>query len=338
MGKKRSIKDRTKERIFNFLSIVFEAIIGIAIGIILYLIGIKNDAEWADMCVTVGQLFISVSAGSLLLEWFGYVNYTRKRMCEVLAENDVLNVLTTARKKELKTALLNNLYMPDKNLGYNNIVEVMDNEMDNILKDFYYKEYIMYVDISIVEIDGVKYIKKEIRKTYDAETINNKMCYIGRLLEIQINPTKGDDTVTLESLHINGEKIKDIKLQTRLQTEDNCDEVENHYDTTFYLEIEDLKNKLRFDDKISIDIKYSTITDISDKVFSHQIEKPCKHYCIHFNYEANIELDIVGFGFMTVGDKNKKRVVKTQNGHMLRFLTWILPGDGVMAAITVKDE
>ena len=39
---------------------------------------------------------------------------------------------------------------------------------------------------------------------------------------------------------------------------------------------------------------------------------------------------------MTNNDKSKKRIVKTKNGHMLRFLTWILPGDGVMAVITMK--
>ena len=205
-----------------------------------------------------------------------------------------------------------------------------------VLKDYYYKEYIMYVDINIIETQGKKYIKKEIKKTYTAETINNQDCAIDNLLEIQITPINKEDTaatVNLNHLYINNELITNVQLKTRSNNED----IENHYDKVYFIDIDDIKDKLKFKQDITIDIKYTTMTEITDKIFSHQIEKPCKHYCIHFNYDSNIELDIVGFGFMTAGNKNKKRVVKTQHGHMLRFLTWILPGDGVMAVINIKD-
>lgn len=281
-----------------------------------------------------GSLVVSISSGTFLLELFGYVNYTRKRMCEILCEDDVLNVLTVDRKRELKTALLNNLYMPNKDLGDNNIVQVIDNEMDNILKDYYYKEYIMYVDIGITEINGIKYIRKEIKKTYEAETINNQNCTIDNLLKIQITPIEGCEPVELNYLYINNKQINDIKLEKN----DNYNEVGNHYDAVYYIDVNKIQEDLRFNESISVDIKYTTMTEVTDKIFSNQIEKPCKHYCIHFNYDSNMELDIVGFGFMTSGNKEKKRVVKTKHGHMLRFLTWILPGDGVMAVITTKEK
>ncbi|MDD6844117.1 MAG: hypothetical protein PUE32_00875, partial [Clostridia bacterium] len=47
----------------------------------------------------IGTLIVSISSGSLLLELFGYVNYTRKRMCEVLCEDEVIKVLNIVRKK-----------------------------------------------------------------------------------------------------------------------------------------------------------------------------------------------------------------------------------------------
>ncbi len=329
----KDVKPNT-EKILNRAIIIASAAIGCLSGFVCILIS-KYFQELHDVINNLGSLLISISSGSLLLELFGYVNYTRKRMCEVLCEDDVLEVLTTHRKKELKTALLNNLYMPNKKLGENNIVQVIDNEMDNILKDFYYKEYIMYVDICIVEINGKKYIKKEIKKTYTAETINNQDCSIKNLLEIQITPVDIDvETVKLNYLYINNELIPEAKLLDK----SNIDEIENHYDKLYFVDMDTVKDKLKFNTSVSIDIKYTTMTEITDKVFSHQIEKPCKHYCIHFNYDSNIELDIVGFGFMTAGSKNKKRVVKTQHGHMLRFLTWILPGDGVMAVISTKNN
>lgn len=326
-------REQKREQKLNLLAIFGESAIVLALGIVFCCLNI-GSAKWNNILNSIGQLLISISVGSLLLEWFGYVNYTKKRMCEILSENEVLKVLSTERKRELKTAILNNLYMPNKDLGDNNIVSVIDNEMDNILKDYYYKEYIMYVDINVDKIDGKKYLKKTIRKTYCAETINNKLCDLEQILETQINPVRGADTVSLKELYINEEKKEHIELKMG----DNTDEPGNHYDKIFYADIKNIRDELKFDNKIAIDMTYETYTDIDDTVFSHQINKPCKHYCIHFNYSNDIDLDVVGFGFMTNGNSEKTRLVKTLNGHMLRFLSWILPGDGVMAAITVKNR
>ena len=322
-----------KEKDINLLAILLEGGLIIAIGIILCFLPIKNE-KISNIAFTLGQLFISVAAGSLLLEWFGYVKYIKKRMCEILSENEVLNVLSIERKKELKTAILNNLYMPNKALGENNIVAIIDSEMDNILKDYYYSEYIMYVDIRVEEVDQKKYIKKTIRKTYCAETINNKQCSIEQLLHTQINPVLGEKTVELNELIINGVKQSHVKVEMK----DNMEDDANHYEKIFFADISSVVDKLKFSDKVSVDMTYTTYTEMSDTVFSHQINKPCKHYCIHFNYSSNITLDLVGFGFMTNGNDDKKRIVKTLNGHMLRFLSWILPGDGVMAALTIDER
>lgn len=324
-------EEKKKEKELNFFAIICEGALGIAIGIILCIV-FDDKSKWYNISNSIGQLVISISAGSLLLEWFGYVNYTRRRMCEILSENEVLEVLSTKRKRDLKTAILNNLYMPNKDLGDNNIVSVIDSEMDNILKDYYYREYIMYVDINLSEIDGKKYIKKTIRKTYCAETINNELCDLEQILETQINPVRGEDTVSLKELYINEEKMENITLKMG----DNTDEPGNHYDKIFYTDVNEIRDKLKFTDKIAIDMTYETYTDADDNVFSHQINKPCKHYCIHLNYSDGIDLDVVGFGFMTNGNSEKTRLVKTLNGYMLRFLSWILPGDGVMAALKIK--
>lgn len=262
--KKKAARRSKKERDINFFAIISEGAFGIALGVVLLLLPVGNE-KLESIVGSIGQLIISVSAGSLLLEWFGYVNYTKKRMCEILSENEVLEVLSTKRKKDLKTAILNNLYMPNKELGENNIVSVIDSEMDNILKDYYYKEYIMYVDINVERVNGKKYIKKVIRKTFCAETINNKACEIEQILETQINPVQGEKTVMLDSLYINGEKETGIVVKTVDNTEDDG----NHYDKLFYADVESIRNKLKFDDTISLDMTYTTYTEINDSYFAY---------------------------------------------------------------------
>lgn len=182
-----------------------------------------------------------------------------------------------------------------------------------------------------MEEEGKKLIKKRIRRTFSAETINNRRCALGEILSAEINPVRNENTLELNSLKINGQKY-----DAPIKKEDNKEESSNHYDERFYADITDIADKLVFEDKISIDMEYTTYTDINDTIYSHQVNRPCKHYCIHFNYTPEIDLDLVGFGFMSNFGENKKRLVKTSSGHMLRFLSWILPGDGVMAALTIK--
>lgn len=323
--------EEKKEERYNLMGLIFTSILGTIVGVLI--VFLSGDGKIGQLSGTIGQLIVSISMGSLLLEWFGYVKYTQKRLAEILCKDEVLDVITDKRKRELKTAILNNLYMPDKDLGDNNIVSVIDNELDNILKDYYYNEYIMYVDISLMEEEGRKLIKKRIRRTFSAETINNQKCTLGAILSAEINPVRGENTLELNSLKINGEKYK-----VPIEKQDNTEDSSNHYDERFYADISTIKDKLVFEDKINIDMEYTTYTDINDTIYSHQINRPCKHYCIHFNYTSEIDLDLVGFGFMSNFGENKKRLVKTSSGHMLRFLSWILPGDGVMAALTIKNK
>ncbi|MGN0496059.1 MAG: hypothetical protein ACI4GW_07520 [Lachnospiraceae bacterium] len=338
LQKKKKDTKHTEEKSLNTMANLGVCLVVFIFGIILILfsnhIQSTEMKTWSTLSNTIGSLLVSTACGSLLLEWFGYINYTKKRMCEILSENEVLKVLSKQRKRELKTAILNDLYMPNKDLGENNIVSVIDDEMDDILKDYYYNEFIMYIDISIVKRDGKSYIKKSIRKTYEAETINNNKCSLRQVLSTQINKVDGINPIEVKELIINQEKIEDIKIKSSSNIEDQ----RNHYDKIFYIDTSKFKDKLEFDDKIFVDLKYETYADITDIVYSHQINRPCKHYCVHFNYSKGIDVDIVGFGFMSNDNREKTRVVETKNGRMLRFMNWILPGDGVMAALKLSDK
>ena len=125
------ISKRKKEEIFNKISLFAFSIIGCLAGILLIVIAPKIQllSNHKSTVETIGQTIISISFSSLLLEWFGYVNYTRKRMCEILAEDEVIKVLDLKRKKELKSALIQDIYMPGKHIDENTIVKIIKFEL-----------------------------------------------------------------------------------------------------------------------------------------------------------------------------------------------------------------
>ena len=278
-------KELKKEMFFNKISLWGVGVVGILVGIVLilisYHINFKDDVN--SVIQMIGQTVISISVSSLLLEWFGYVNYTQKRMCEILAEDEVINILDMKRKRELKSALIKNIYMPNANFEENNIATIVDDEMDKVLKGYYYDEYITYIDAYKQNIGDNTYIQ-----------------------------TSGTNEGDLKSTYPNSYSL---------------DKNNNNF-----------KKYMTFKDSIYVDMEYSTLVDMTDLMYSHQIDKACKHYCMHFNVKPNeFDITVLGFGFMSLGNTKRQRCVETNNGYMLRFLDWILPGDGVCVMLNSKN-
>lgn len=327
------------------MGIYLTSLLGIIIGICLILFShILGDyeviAEFEEVIKNIGQLSITVSLGSMLMEWFGYVNYTRKRMCEILIEDEVIKVLDMNRKIELKSALIKNIYMynaPNLQNENNNISTIIDNEMDNILRDYYFEEYIIYIDASILEQNGKKYLQKKMRHTFTAKTINNQKYILESPISTYLKPPfENSDALVLNKFTINNE-LQNIQ-NWQVSVEDNQKEMKDTYTKYYTLKgiIESNKKLFTFNDKIDIDFEYTTTVDIDDLTYIYQISKACKHFCIHFNAPNEYKILIEGFGFMSLGNTNKQRVIETENGCMLRFLDWILPGNGV--AIIIQDR
>lgn len=338
----RGKKKINQEQILNKLLILSTAALGVTFGIVFMLISnleFIKDIESLDVLLnTLGQVLITVSIGSLLMEWFGYVNYTRKRMCEILAEDEVIKVLDLQRKKELKSALIKNIYMynaPKLQNEEHNISTIIDEEMDNILCDYYFEEYIIYIDVSIDEINGKKYIKKKMRHTFTAKTINNQETILLSPISTYLKPPKEDavEAFKLEKFIINGE-YQDVK-NWQIKTEDNIKKMPKTYTKRYSLDniIDDNKNLFSFSEKIDVDFEFTTNVDIDDLVYTYHVRKACKHFCIHYNAPKEYKILMDGFGFMSTGNSQRQRVIETETGCMLRFLDWILPGNGVMIVL-----
>lgn len=274
------------------------------------------------------------------MEWFGYVNYTRKRMCEILVEDEVIKVLDIDRKKELKSALIKNIYMdnaPSLQNEENNIVDIIDKEMDNILRDNYYDEYIIYIDASIFSQNNKNYLQKKFRHTFKAKTINKKKCILRSPINTYLKPpTESIKPFELTSLKINNKPI-DIKGFNLIEM-DNQEEMKNIYPKHYTFDdiINQNTDLFSFEDEIDVDFEYTTIVDLDDLLYTYQITKPCKHFCIHYNAPKQFKILTEGFGFMSTGNSQRQRCVETENGSMLRFLNWILPGNGVTISLQNK--
>ena len=327
---------KKNERFFNKFGLYAISIIGVILGITLIAFS-KNVPDVENTLNTIGQLMITVSLGSLFMEWFGYVNYTRKRMCEILVEDEVIKVLDINRKMELKSALIKNIYMynaPMLQNEENNISTIIDNEMDNILRDYYFEEYIIYIDVAVIEYEGKKFIRKKFRHTFTAKTVNKDKT----ILESPINtflepPSDHLEVFELDKFIINGEK-QDVS-DWQVTVEENRDTMQQSYSKHYSFDniIEQNKKKFTFHDKIDIDFEYHIYVAIDDIVYTYQIRKACKHFCIHYNAPMEYKILMEGFGFMSTGNSQRQRVVETETGCMLRFLDWILPGNGAIIVL-----
>jgi hypothetical protein len=338
MKKKKILK------MFNAISLVGVSISGAFIGFIMIILAEKVKG-FEDIMNTIGQTIMTISISSILLEWFGYVNYTRNRISEILVEDEVLKILNMERKRELKKALIKNIYMPNASFDENNISTIIDEEMDNILKGYYYDEYITYIDAyKIQDSLGNTYLKKDVRITFTAKTVNKgkKTYVIDTLLRMCLDPidTKEYELVELRKLLINEKNVTE-HFKNNLVQDANLGDLKDSYPIYIKLnkENKNFKKYLCFNDKIYIDMEYSTIVNIDDLLYTHQIDKACKHYCVHFNVKPEeFDMTVVGFGFMSLGNNKRQRCIKTNNGYMLRFLDWILPGDGVNVVLKDKTE
>jgi hypothetical protein len=276
----------------------------------------------------MGIVLLAVGIGTIGLEFFGYIKYAKSRIEEVILEYDYLAKLKGEELQNLKYKLDKLIYSPQGILPKDSFFYEVRENIDSLLNFPFYKEYIVSVYCSI---EG-GYIKKRIYK---------------QMVLTQLNPTKVqkvDNIVTIwfsncgdlqdnELFSINRVVLKngnkqDIDLKERVKCE-NIPDDENK--KKVYVNCEDLI----FTDDIMLEIEYTTKVPIDDKQYIHRVDKPCQHYCIHFDYDPNlIKIDYAHFCFMESRRFEKESIRTRPNGLVIRFNGWILPGDGTIFNIT----
>lgn len=343
-------KDKNRNRI-NKGWILLLGFLLLMVGIILtigsILIQILFSSNWLTDCIkstilTLGQVLISISATAILFEHFGYVDYAVKRLRDVLTRDDVIATLSTDKKKEFKSKITKDLYLfGDTDENSLELISLLDNDMDQILSDYYYSEHITYVDFFVRKIEGEKYFYKIIRRTFTAKPIKyGKTCKLDGILFLRTkaigeNENSKIKNITISKLKINGKEISkyDYSCDGEKKLVDG-----DHYDIEYILKI-NKEELITFNESCDIDISYETYTKYSDKIYAVTVDRPCRHFCCHFNIDTSkYDITLKGNGFMCYKNQQRKREIKTYNGKMLRFLSWILPGDGVVSVINEKKQ
>lgn len=350
------IKQRKRQRRLNKGWMLFVGILAVIVGISLIFFS-SHVPQWipteysqliSSTVMPLGQVIISVAVTALLFEHFGYVDYTTNRVCDALARDEVLNVLTSGRKEELKDLLFEDIYLghqPDQDPMQ--LVRQLDKDTDELLADYYYEEYHTSCDISImVAQDGQYYFRKDIHRTFTAKPIRaDHKCQLSRLYHSSTNdiPSGTRDSLGHELTAVSftrlvfNDKPLEYGKDYRLVKEDK--EGNPTYATSYRLKLTN-ENLLKIDCQgLRVEMAYTTHVRCTDPLYSITVDKPCKSFSCHFSINIpNYNLHVKSYGFMAFGSSTRKMHIQTQNGVTVRFRSWILPGDGAVAVLTPKQS
>lgn len=307
----------------------------------------ERTEQISDLAMTIGQTLISIAATALLFERYGYADYTTKRVCDALARDEVLNVLSPKRKEELKDLLFEDIYLGHQpSADPLSLVDQLDQDIDRLLENYYYEEYYTSCDISIVEtMDHQKLFYKQIHRNFTAHPIRtNCECMLERLYRVRISGL-GEDTrdlngnplsaVQIKKLVIRGKDLKEGK-DYQLKVEPLPDD-SSPYMNIYTIELN--SEWKTFSDELRVEMVYETYVPYSDPYYSVTVDRPCKYFSCNFSFSTDThDLHVKGYGFMSTGDTLRKHQIKMQNGVTVRYRSWILPGDGAVAFFYPKEN
>lgn len=185
----------------------------------------------SDITMVTGQILVSVSVTGLLFEQFGYADYTTRRICDALAQDEVLDILSQERKEEMKDRLFEDIYLgrspePDPLC----LVKQLDGDIERLLADYYYEEFFTSCDISVVETqDGQKLFRKQIHRNLTACPIQTgRECTLERLYRVQ-RPGLKDGTKDRNGVVLDAVKITELIIQDETLTEGTEEDIRDFY-------------------------------------------------------------------------------------------------------------
>ncbi len=330
--KKKEKKKLDKEKSLLTLPAIIIMLVSIILYILVYIVE-KQDQEHIilhNFLLNAANVLMAVSIGSLVIEFYGFIDYMKNRIREVLLGDDYIKVLSDDKKKELKMKLDKHLYYPNATIRKDDLFYFVQEEITPLLQDYFYKEYIISIDLEFEE----KYIKKKITKKMVLQNLDKQKEIILDDI-IKLNLKKIPELPDEEQF-----KVLTFKLdnQTYSYTTDRDENNEDPY--SLYDHVITVKhNNICFKENATLLVEYETRSLKEDCYFSTRLNKPCHHYCIHMNYDQNkVDMYAQGFGFMDHGNNDRKEMRTVLNGKVIRFTDWILPGDGTIFMFKEKKN
>lgn len=332
---KLEFQKKRAERIRTYLPAIAFFLFGFLLLFIAHSYNVDHDIEHTIYRDTVkpllenaGVIFIVLSIGTLLFEFFIFTEYTRSRIAELMTEYRFLDVL----KKEYKDELFKKLFI--SRLKHNSSADLYDlsERIVQLFTDYYYNEFNVAIFCSLIVKKGKKYIEKNIKKYEVLIPVDTQSELFERLLNINVFNRQCIDG--LEPLSIKYVKIDHTKVDYDIVTK--ALSFQDEQDKSEY--ILNLKERHTFSSECILEIEYTTIVPISDNMYNVRADRACKDFCVHFSYDNTCFVTASqGFTFMAFGE-NRFRILRRNNDcdKMIRVNNWILPGEGAIFVINEK--
>lgn len=344
--------DQGKEQLFRESYIKSKAYIAIAVGVCLlilsffigYILNTKNDMSGEVVAIltsisttlsSIVSIVIGLGIGTLVLDFFGYINYTRDRIKEVMLDKKYIKTLSDAEKEKLISDAESSLYFEDGNVVDNSLYENIKQQITPLIQKDYMKQYTVHVDCHIDE--KKKCIEKTIKKTMEIICHKDGTSYqlpFSNYLT-KIDGVDGKDLYKIVRCTCNKTDVT-TELKDKIQ-EIEPDNQQNKEDIKFTLNHAFTLNKgLNI-----ITIETKTMVPSHDNTYSHIISEPCQKYDVSFCWDNN-DYEVVGFAFAidTENSKNELKQVVFKNKYKMSYdisvKDWTLPGEGCVFVINKK--
>lgn len=348
-------RQKERQRRLNQHWMVQGAIIIAIVGVIVILFSsvlkkwlpVKYGEMAASMVIALGQAAVSISVTALLFERFGYVDYTVERVCEALADDGVLNVLNDDRKKELKDILFEDIYLGRQPAqDPKALVNQLSTDIGDLLNSYYYEEHHTSCDISMITAqDGQRYFRRHVHRAVTIRPIRQgRECRVSRLYFLRTNGIPagtrdcfGNELLPVKFLRVSVndrplEQDKDYRLEISKESDAEL------YSARYELILND-ENLLEREESLRVELVYVTHAHPTDPLYSVTVDRPCKFFSCHIiNSIPDYNLLTKSYGFMALGNSGRRMRIEMESGEMVRFRSWILPGDGTVAVLTPKQS
>lgn len=344
---KREKSDDEKRRFYEKYTLLLPGVISILVACLFFSWEIDIMIQIADtqnidleikknIYNNIAIVTMTFGLGSIILEFYGFVDYMRRRIKDVIIEEDYLKMLSDTKRKEIKRKLEKLILFPNvKEISKDSLYHVIERDITDILKDYYYKEFIISVNCTYEE----DHLKKTFFKNITFAHIDpNKEIKLDHFINscFTLFSDEKKKIFELKKCIFDGENVMD-KIDVEYEDIKN----DSNLDGKIYKKRVIVKSKsgelLKFKNKATLEMEYDTFVPKEDNNFTSRVNKPCQHYCVHFNYnEEEATVNWEGFGFMEQGKRHRLLTRKERNGITIRFKDWILPGDGSVFMIVQK--
>lgn len=280
---------------------------------------------------TVCSMLIGIGAGTLVLDFFSYVQYTKERLKEVIIEKDFIKRLSDDEKKNLIFRTEESLYFKDGKVLPNSLYADVKKKITPLLSSCYFSE--CNISISCEVDESKKVIRKEILKSMkiisneDNETFQLPFVVYMRCADGE----EKEPPYEILSCFFQDEEITDKfkEGQKREFIKEQDGEVAPDGNVQYK---QDYKFKLKRGEN-RIELRMKTTVPIDDPVYMHTLTLPCMRYNAVYDVCARgYSVDGYGFALENKKETPRKNVSYSRIGHSLTINMdkWVLPGEGVL--------